>query len=470
MSLPRTHADFAAPARRPPGLLAMPCRTLLAVLALLFAAAPSRAGDPPFHETVLDNGLRVTVVEAPGAAKQGFLTLLPMGLLSDDPGQTQWSHLLEHFILRSTSPGTILYEVDGILVNGETTALALRLETFASPDRWRDSHRHHVEWLRAGGLAPSAELDAMLEREKGVIAREVEGTSMAGATHKWAMAAWNQVVRHGAIHVSPLGDVERASTEEVITAVSRKVPIDGTVHIVSVGPVPVDEVLAAIRADFGGLTRVSAQKPPAPRTAAERLRAPTRIQATWDLPVRQYMEWYPLPDRDARDRMAADVLALAVNTRIQQRQTLASLGVQVLASADLVLPEGRWLLISAAVPAEVDVPRVRAELQTIYESLGKNEIQLLVANMGEQIVDWPDFDAIREEVGANPEYAHHAAQLQVIEAQQTLFLLYAQGNMGLDLEQLAAYPSLTADEVMEFAVVALDPERMSTLVLEPKLD
>ncbi|MCB9898813.1 MAG: insulinase family protein [Planctomycetes bacterium] len=444
-------------------------RLLATLLGVALVAAPARADDPPFHETTLENGVRVLVVEAPAAKSQVFLTLLPLGLLSDGAGHTQWSHLLEHFMLRSSEPSNATYDIDGITVNGETTALALRLESLAPPERWREAQRHHAEWLRAGALQPSPELDAMLAREKGLVHQEVMGTSAGGVTHKWALAAWNQVVRHGATHVRALGDVERATTEDVIAALADEVRPGPGVQLVSVGPAPADEVLAAVAEDFGGLVA----RPPWQASAAkakDRLAGPVHLEATWDVPVRHYMEWYRLPDRGAHDRMAADALALLVNTRIGQRQTLASLGVQAAAFADLVVPEGRFLLVSGPLPEGVTVEDVRAELDKLYTSFTPNEAAQMVSNMGSQLAEWPDFAEIRRLAEEEPEYASLKGQLDIIEAQQTLFLLYARDNMGLDIEQLPGYVSLTPEEVLGMASESLRPERRSSLLLRPEAD
>ena len=49
--------------------------------------------------------------------------------------------------MRSTDPEGL--KTEGVVFNGETTALALRLETFTPPDRWLEGLGRHVQWLTA---------------------------------------------------------------------------------------------------------------------------------------------------------------------------------------------------------------------------------------------------------------------------------------------------------------------------------
>src|SRR5690606_26504716 len=165
----------------------------------------------------LENGVRLTVYSIPTARKQSTFTFLPMGLLSDGPGEEQLSHLLEHLIIRATDPDGLGSE--SLQWNGETTALALRLDTYCDPERAEESFERHARWITTRDLsALSADL---VTREKASIEREVDFTVRSTFTHKWAHVAWNQIVRHGRSAVAIRKAVRDASIRDVEGRLAR---------------------------------------------------------------------------------------------------------------------------------------------------------------------------------------------------------------------------------------------------------
>ncbi len=416
------------------------------------AAAPVAAD--PWHAWELENGVRVIAVEAPLAESQAFFTLLPLGLLDDEADRAQFAHLVEHLVVRATDPDELARE--DVVVNGETTALALRLEAIAQTENWRTALGRHVEWLQVDDVDPE-----ILGREKEHIAQEEEITAQRGFTHKWALAAWNQVVRHGSEHVAVHGDVAGASVEDAEDTLARRVRCGRGTLVVSVGPVPVDEVRAAIDETIGALPGqpwvASAPTVPPDEVGARRDQA-----ATWDLPARHYLEWFPVPDGSALDRIRADALAYLLNVRLSQRGALAAMGVEATAQADLVTPEGRWLLISASLPQGVDAGAVRAELESLRAEVGAGqEPRWVVQRLQLEMTSLPDFAAIRAQAGDDP------AALW-LEAQIVLGRVYGQLNMGMDRAELEhAYPGLDATDLISFGDAVLLDGRRSSLLLEP---
>src|SRR6185503_17590547 len=104
-------------------------------------------------------------------------------------------------------------------------------ESFADKDKWVMALERHARWLVARQLDPEA-----LVREKAVIAQEEASTAANGATGKFAIAAWNQVVRLGADHAAVHADVQSADLHEVQDYVARHVPVDDSVLIATIGP------------------------------------------------------------------------------------------------------------------------------------------------------------------------------------------------------------------------------------------
>lgn len=429
-----------------------------ALLALCgsFLPADDEAVDFPWHELTLDNGIRVIVFEAPLAEQQAFFTLLPLGLLDDEADKTQFAHLVEHMIVRSTDPDAL--EADGVVFNGETTALALRLESFTETPNWEEALLKHVAWLKAQDVDPE-----VLAREKANIALEEQSTAANGFTHKWALAAWNQVVRQGTSHVGLHSDIAGVTVDEARDYMHRRLRSGPGVLFVAVGPVSFDEIATKARATLGKLPG-DAWAASAPGVSTADILAVGDREATWDLGARHYMEWYPVPAASKMDRVHADALALVLNRKLQQRGALTAMGVTALAQADLATPEGRWVLLSASVPLGIEVDEVRKELNDVRASvIAGRDVEFLIQQMAGQLTELPDFAAVREQVGDHPAG-------RWIEAQQMLFMLYAQINMGLSRrEVVATYPQLKAADLISFADQVLTDDNRSTLLLEPSL-
>lgn len=450
-------------------MLACLCLALLAALPAPQTPAPATSADgqvagdasaSPWVEGRLANGLRWIVVDAPLAEEQVHFTLLPWGLLSDGPGEAQLSHLGEHLVVRSLAPAATDLRVEGILLGGETMALNLRLDTYAPIDRWETALGWHGSWLERRALASPA-LPALLGRERGRVDEELKQTCAQGYSHKWALAAWNQVVRHGRGHAAVQGDLATVREQTLLEVAARRVGAGDGVLFVSVGPVPRAEVVAAIEIRLGALPQWAAVLP-APAAERGSIVAPGERRATWDLPLGHYLEWYPVPGGDAASLVGADALAFLLNTRLQQRGHLGASGIQAHATADLITPEGRWLLLSASLPRLEDEAVVRAEIAEVLAGLRElPEAPLVVGQMTSQLAEWPDFAALRAQFGAQP-------GVDWIEAQQVLFLVYAQLNLGLGLFDLAeAYSRLTRAGLEAFAAQVLVADRASVLVLAP---
>ncbi|MDG2148173.1 MAG: hypothetical protein P8N09_01480 [Planctomycetota bacterium] len=426
-------------------------------LSVLFALCSSLAptDEKPWHELTLANGIEVIIFEAPLAEQQAFFTLIPLGLLDDEAESAQFSHLMEHLILRSTDPDSLI--TDDMLINGETTGLTLRLESFGDPENWETSFARHVAWLAAD------EVDGeVLAREKASIESEEQNTSARGATHKWALAAWNQIVRHGTSHVGVHGDVANVSVEDARRYLTRRLRSGPGALFVAVGPLSVDEISEKIRVGLEALPGVP-WAVSAPSVEKEAILAQQDRVATWDVDARHYMEWYPVPSQTPLDRVLADALAMLINVKIQQLASLRQKGVTALAQADLVTPEGRWLLISASLPPGMPVADLQADLGEIIESTRSGqEAALVVRQLRMQLTEDADFAAIRESLGNE--------RARWIEAQQMIFMLYAQLNMGLSRGELvAAYEDLDAASMLSFSDMVLTNSRRSTLLIEPAL-
>lgn len=147
----------------------------------------------------LENGL-VVLVSSRASSDGYFAVFRRHGLLDDSPGETQWSHLLEHLAVRATDTSELRGALPArgslppatITVNGETTGRILRLEAIFpadDPARLPDLLPRARSWI---------DFEIALEHasfEAGRAVQELEVTESAGTAHKWALAAWNQAAR-----------------------------------------------------------------------------------------------------------------------------------------------------------------------------------------------------------------------------------------------------------------------------------
>lgn len=365
----------------------------------------------------LDNGIEAVIVRAPDATKQTFFTMIPFGLVHDDAGCTQWAHLVEHMLIRATDPDAL--EVDGIKFNGETTTALMRLESIGEPARWQESLARHGRWLAA--TACDGEV---LEREKGRVGQELGGTVPAGHTAKWAMAAWNQVVRHGRDHAALLGDIDAATAESLATYIGKRVPIGAEVLVAAIGPIDPALVEQELRATFGALKPRAAT----PAKALAKERAIDR-EASWDLTARHYLEWYPLPTAKPTERVASLLLAQLLFADVYQQAQRRKLKVQPVVAADVLTPEGAFLMFSVGGFGADDDEAVRAMIAEVVKgaqkTVGQMPIDMMKSNWGSQVIDPPDFAALRRMYAGRP-------GADFLEAQVTLGRTYPRLHCRLD--------------------------------------
>src|SRR5260370_19703389 len=158
---------------------------LVLVLWAGLSCGPSRGEAPVVDSITLANGLRIVALHIGGSTNVAIFTFLPMGLAFDGPRQSQWSHLVEHLVIRSTVPA------DSAQANAETLPDHMRLDWYGSVDNWQAGLKHQADWLT--GIPFTME---SLLAEKPRVHSEGDFTARNFATHKFEMAAWNQGYRH----------------------------------------------------------------------------------------------------------------------------------------------------------------------------------------------------------------------------------------------------------------------------------
>jgi hypothetical protein len=363
------------------------------VVFAVVVASNALADDVDVHRLQLENGIRVVIVHAPDAPRQAIFTFLPLTMANDEAGRAQWSHLLEHMLIRSTDP--IGLSAEGVQFNGETTHTYLRLETFSEPAKWTEALRRHFNWLTAKSFDAG-----VLEREKANIAMEERGTAERGYTSKFALAAWHQAFHHGAQHASVHEDVSGAPAQDVEHYAQRNIPFDGSITIATIGPRDLEQARADIAATFGPLKTRAANNP---STEVDEWEHGKTITATWDLPTRHAMWFWRLPDRQSATLAAATVMAQSVLSLFHTDVELHGLVRQGMVYACIDSPHGPLFLIDCCLPEGKSAAEVWTRLADLLKEIAEGGgrsgmIGWLAPMLARQIDLAPDFTALRQQL------------------------------------------------------------------------
>ena len=344
----------------------------------------------PFNELQserleLTNGIRALIMHAPDAPRQTIFCFLPVHLANDSPGQPQWSHLLEHMLIRSTDPETL--NPPGMLINGETMHHSMRLEIFAEPEKWPEAINRCAQWMTARTFS-----DAVLQREKQNIAMEERYTASRGFTSKWAIAAWNQAVRHGDAHVELHASAANAALADVEQAATKRVPIDRTILIATIGPADPAALRTKLVEAFEPLE--SASRPPE-AAQVQPFVAQRTVRATWDLPVSHALVWWQLPDQKPHTLAAATVIASHIRMHADHSREKLTVFEHV------PTPEGMFFIVDVASAAELpDVDALHKRMRDMLNTLTADAKNLSApgALIARSLAETPDFSAMRRRI------------------------------------------------------------------------
>ncbi|MHC4083773.1 MAG: insulinase family protein [Planctomycetota bacterium] len=309
------------------------------------------ANKPVTTSFALPNGIRILSIYIPDSKNVSIFSFLPMGLCSDGPGQAQWSHLVEHLVIRSTIP---FGSQQG---NAETMPDHMRLDFYGTVDNWREGLSHHVRWLE--GVSFTRE---NLQMAKTRVNSECDFTVQRLATHKFAMAAWAQGYRHGQKHAALKGDIKKVTLGEIQKNRDMHLAVLNKVLVCVVGGVDADSLKSIITKELGRLksnakTRLSTK----PHRAS--------CKMTWDLEARHVVLTWPIPDFSDNDYPALMAAGQWLTMKIFSDTEMKKVTGMVFAGADLTVPEGNFFYISASVKAEVAFDDALKKIERYLQSL-----------------------------------------------------------------------------------------------------
>lgn len=332
--------------------------------------------------SVLTNGIRVVSVHFPASTNVSIFTFLPMSLTSDGPNQAQWSHLVEHLLIRSTMPA------NSPQANAETLPDHMRLDFYGNTENWQEGLSHHRRWLEG---VPFTE--ASLAAEKPKVIAECDFTARNFATHKFAVAAWSHGFRHGAKHVALKGDVTKAALADVQRLRDERLAVSNEVTVCIVSGLDAKAVFAEAEKQLGDL-RLHAALSPALKAVS------TNLDLTWDLDARHLLMTWPIPDFRQPDTAALMVAAQWLNMQLASDSDLKRQVGMAFAGADLTTPEGNFFFVSASLRPGADAEAVRKailkQVERLATSAGESSQAALIGRqLAASLTEIPDPQTIK---------------------------------------------------------------------------
>jgi len=343
-------------------------RTVILTIILSLICQRALSSTPKVDSFTLINGIRVISLFIRDSNNVSIFTYLPMSLASDGPGEGQWSHLVEHLVIRTTVPS------DSQQANAETLPDHMRLDFYGTINNWQEGLSHHAKWLKG---VPFTEKN--LEAEKLNINSECESVASRLFTHKFAMAAWAQGCRHGLEHAALKADINKASLNEIQEYRDRYLAVLHRAVVCVVGGIDVKTLKPIIIDKFGAI-RTNASVPKAVKLH------PGEHKMTWDLNAKHLMLTWPIPNFAENDYPAIMVAAQWLNMKFFADAELKSLTGMVLAGADLTVPEGNFFYISASLKPESSFGDVKGKIGRHLQTLRSGPAALPEAAMiGQQL-------------------------------------------------------------------------------------
>ncbi|MBZ0136597.1 MAG: insulinase family protein [Planctomycetes bacterium] len=321
-----------APAQRRPFLWESPVRTNLirAVLFTFVAAAviactlhsqeaPPKARALDVHEHVLENGLKLVVVNRPGVPLVSTFIWYKVGSMDEVPGQTGMAHFLEHMMFKG-SRNYKVGEVDKVTVRngGSNNAFTSNDYTgyfFDLPkSRYKEGLKIESDRMRHLTL-DLAEFDA----EKKVVQSESDISADDPSSQLWERMS-GQLFGPAHPYSHPvLGwpqDVEDISRRDM------RLFYDAHYHpnhatIVMVGDISSEEALASIKAHFGDIPRGPELQ--RPESAAINFKGPRTVEVRSEADLIEFGRQYLGVQAGHKDAAALDVLGMIMGNGVTSR-------------------------------------------------------------------------------------------------------------------------------------------------------
>lgn len=337
---------------------------------LLAALAPARAQSFPVRETVLDNGLKVLLLEDHKSAAVTFQIWYRVGSRNEIDGKSGLSHFLEHMMFKGT-PTVKPEEYARIIAKngGNSNAFTSQDYTVYFATMSREKIPIEIE-LEADRMANAILDGPTFEAEKKVVMEERRlrtDDNPGAALGEVANAVMYTVYPYRRPVIGWMSDILNLTRDDLIRHY-KTYYIPNNAYIVMVGDFSTDDILAKIKQEFGKIPRgpeppkVTLEEPPqqGERSAALKKEA--------ELPLRAL--YYHAPNLLDRDAYALDLLStiLASGRSSRLYQSLVyekQLATSVDADYDGLAIGPASFGISAQVMPDKEVARVEQSIEDL---------------------------------------------------------------------------------------------------------
>lgn len=414
----------------------------------LVSAAP-----PEVKRFTLSNGIRVVNLYVENSTDVGIFSYLPLGLVADGKAKTQWSHLIEHLVLRTTGPINSYVER-----NGQTTYHGMHLDFMGTTDNWKQGLELQAKWLSD---SPFSEADLVEELPKAL--SELDFVTNNLHTGLFAMAAWNQVFRHGETDIAMRGAIEAAELSELQAYRNRHLVHADRVLLCVIGGIASETLQTAMEAQLGQINLTANSLPKATATPVEE----KDLRATWDVNVTHYIETYAIPNATHENYPAFFVANVLLNQALMMDSELKQLTGSIFCGVDLITPEQTYLFVTAALKPDSDVEKVKQRIGQLISQLKQPENNWQVAMAA---------PALSQQFSAPMDIEMVMQQHKPAGMTETMML----GNLGLQwglleyqhgdaLPKFAnALANVSADDVADVVNRHLTEDKRMTLLLTPR--
>jgi zinc protease len=220
----------------------------------LLAAPPGKPQEPPtaVKETVLENGLRVLVIEDHAAPVATFCVFYKVGSRDEHTGNTGSAHLLEHMLFK----GTERFKKGEIMAALDRIGAQWNANTFYDYTNYYETvpveKLDFVMGLEADRMQHSLILDAERDLERIVVRNELE-RGENNPTRALTHDVWSAAFKAHPYHHPVIGwrsDVEGVPTSRLRDFYRQFYQPDNATAVL-VGDIDAKEALALVRKHFG---------------------------------------------------------------------------------------------------------------------------------------------------------------------------------------------------------------------------
>src|ERR1043165_15114 len=425
-------------------------------LLLAAAAAPAAAQNYPVTETMLDNGLKVRLLEDHKSAAVTFQVWYRVGSRNEIDGKSGLSHFLEHMMFKGT-PSVKPEEYAKIIARNGGNSNAFTSQDYTVYFATMSREKIGIEiGLEADRMANAILDGPTFENEKSVVMEERRlrtDDNPDQALAEVAGAIIYMVYPYRRPVIGWMSDILNLTRDDLIQHY-KTYYAPNNAFIVAVGDFSTDEMLAKIKQEFGKVARrpdppkVKFEEPP---QQGER-RAALKKEA--ELPL--LAAYYHAPNLLNRDAFALDLLS-----------TILAGGRSSRLHHDLVYEKQIATSVDADYGAFRIGPSLLAMSARVIPEKQADEVQRAIAPAVKKIKSEPVPDRELQKAKNQVEAAFVFGQDSIFGQALRIGMFESLAKWQLINDYLPGIRAVTAEDVLRVAKKYLDPDRRTIGVLIP---